>query len=651
MRLCALALLFSGFAAATVATLADDSLKTAPWYHSLDDALREPEAVLKLDLSNRGLVEFPPEILRLPNLRMLLLNQNRIAALPSDLGRLARLSELELNQNAFTEFPSAILELTELNELELSGNRIAALPDTIDRLAQLTELELLDNQLIALPRAVARLSHLEELKLDHNRLASLPPEIFSLTSLQELTLSGNLLTALPEAVGEARALREIDVSRNRLTVLPDALFHLRPARVLVWQESLARLPPARLAWLLAVAEHDLPDFILQLAEARRAEEVGYYFDALQRAAEAGGPQAEAQACLVGARAFRDLGDDVRARSLAGRARDLFSRLEAFAHDDDDESSPRLSRATMDASLREAGTLLALVETEAHQARLRWILRTALLVGLALVLAFFLLLARSHRRLRAAHTQLSRQTALLEEQASRLERLNATKDRLFSLIGHDLRGPLSALGTLSTRLRPELTTTSAQRLVSLLEGTALQLSALLDNLLRWAQSQIREARFEPAIVDLGELVDRVVGQYRALLAVKEIDLRASVGRGLHVYGDATMLETIVRNLLANAVKFSETGDRIVIDASARDGEIVFEVADTGVGMSNEQIAALFAPDAARSLEGTRGERGTGLGLLLCDEFVRRHEGRIEVRSTAGEGSVFRVVLPACGLVAA
>jgi signal transduction histidine kinase len=617
----------------------------------LEDALREPGAVLKLDLSNRGLVEFPAEILRLPNLRMLLLNQNRLSSLPRDLGRLSRLSELELNYNEFTVFPPEILELAALNELELSGNRIAVLPDEIGRLAQLTEIELLDNQLAALPAAVASLVHLEELKLDRNRLASLPEEIFSLGSLQELTLSGNLLTTLPGSIGGAPALRELDVSRNRISVLPDALFRLRPARAVVWQESLARLPPPQLEWLLSLGEHDVPDFVLQFAEARRADDVVYYFEAYRRAAEAGGTQAEAQSCLVGARAFRDLGDEPRARELAGRARDLFSRLAMIAHDDDHEAAPHLARATMDASIREARTLFDLVETEAYQTALRSRLRSALLVGLALTLGFCVLLVRNHRRLRAAHSQLSRQTAQLEEQAARLERLNSTKDRLFSLIGHDLRGPLSAMGTLSSRLRPELTTTSAQRLVSLLEGTALQLSALLDNLLRWAQTQIREDRFAPAIVDLGELVDRVVGQYRALLAVKEIELRANVGRGLHVFGDVTMLETIVRNLLANAVKFSETGDRIAIDALVREGEIVLEVADTGVGMSDEQIARLFARDAAQSLEGTLGERGTGLGLLLCGEFVRRHEGRIEVRSTAGEGSLFRVVLPACGLLAA
>jgi signal transduction histidine kinase len=625
---------------------ADESLKTAHWFYSLEEALRDPEAVRKLNLSDQGLTEFPRAVFDLPNLQMLMLNDNRLSALPADLGRLSKLSEIELNRNAFVEFPRELLDLVTLNELELSGNRITELPADITRLISLTELEVRENDLASLPPELGRLAYLEDLEVDYNRIEEVPAAVFNAPVLSVFTAAGNRLRGLPENIGEARSLRELDVSRNRITRLPDSTVELRLALAHVWQESLERLSPAQLDWLLSAAQHDLPDFILQLAQARRPVEVDHYFEALL--GHAGGDlYRQSRAFLVGARAYRDLGDNERARSLVARARDGFTRLQALADDDDGS----LSRATVHANLREVDTLFALIETEANQERLRWLLRSALLAGLALVAGFFLLLTRSHRRLRVAHDLLSRQTALLEDQTARLERLNATKDRLFSLIGHDLRGPLSALGTLSGRLRPELSTPSSQRLVSLLEGTALQLSALLDNLLRWAQSHIREARFEPAFVDLGELVEAVVGQYRALLAMKEIDLRVALGDGLHVYGDATMLETIVRNLLANAVKFSETGDRIAISAEARNGEVVLEVADTGVGMSGEQIARLFDPEAARTLEGTRGERGTGLGLLLCEDFVRRHEGRIEVRSMPGEGSVFCVVLPACGLSAA
>jgi len=174
--------------------------------------------------------------------------------------------------------------------------------------------------------------------------------------------------------------------------------------------------------------------------------------------------------------------------------------------------------------------------------------------------------------------------------------------------------------------------------------------MLDNLLRWAQSQIREARFDPAFVDLGAVVDSVVGQYRVMLDVKEIILETDIARGLHVYGDATLLETIVRNLLGNAIKFTETGCRIRITAATRDGEIVLEVADTGTGMTPAQVAGLFQPDSARSLEGTRGERGTGLGLLLSHDFTLRHGGRLAARSEPGQGSIFILSLPACALTA-
>ncbi len=627
---------------------AEDEIKTARWFTSLAEARSEPDQVLKLDLSGQNLAVLPPEVLELRQLRLLLLNGNRLAELPAELGRLNRLSELELNDNAFTTFPPAILGLASLNELELSGNRLTTLPSDLDRLAQLTELELINNQLTTLPPALARLPHLEELKLDRNRLTDLPAAVFSLPALLELTVSDNLLTTLPPEIGASRSLRQLDVSRNRLVELPAPVTRLRLAAAHVWQDSLRRLPDDQLAWLVATPDHDLAAFVFQLAEARRAGDVAHYFAALTAAARS--PAAQAGAGLVGARAYRDLGDSTRARAEAQRAHALFTRLDASG-DDDDDRSPGADRQTVNANRREAATLLALLETEARQARLRLWFRTALAAGLLVVAAFLVLLARSHRRLRAAHLQLARQNERLEEQAARLARLNATKDKLFSLIGHDLRGPLSALGTLSARLRPELATVSGHRLVSLFEGAALQLSALLDNLLRWAQSQTRETGFAPAFLDLGELVTSVVAQYRALLAVKDIELQVDIPPGLHLYGDATMLSTVVRNLLANAVKFSETGDRITLTATSDFGEVALEVADTGIGMTTTQIAGLFSPDAARSIDGTAGERGAGLGLLLCDEFVRRHEGRIEVRSTPGEGSVFRVVLPACGLAAA
>ncbi len=625
---------------------ADDDIKIAPWFTSLDEALRQPDSVVKLDLSGQDLDALPAAVLELRELRLLLLNNNRLTSLPADLGRLAKLSELELNHNAFTTFPRPLLDLTALNELELSGNRLDALPADLDRLAGLTELELLDNQITDLPPALGRLAHLEELKLDRNRLATLPPWIFRLPSLLELTASGNLLTTLPPEVGDARSLRELDVSRNRLARLPMELTGLRLTSVQLWQDTLPRLPAVQLDWLLRTPTHDLSAFVLHLAEARRAAEVDHYFVALERAAAT--PAARAQASLAGARAYRDLGDSARALTLATRAAEGFTALGALT--DDDAPDYPASRQIVHASRREAATLLALLETEAHHARLRLWLRSALAAGLAIVAAFLVLLARSHRRLRSAHRLLARQNEQLEEQAARLARLNATKDKLFSLIGHDLRGPLSALGALSGRLRPELTTDAGRRLVTLFEGAALQLSALLDNLLRWAQSQIRETGFAPAFIDLGELVDGVVEQYRALLASKDIHLRLDIAPGLHIYGDPTMLSTVVRNLLANAVKFSETGDRIAITADSRAGQVVLEVADTGVGMEPAQLARLFAADGPRSLEGTHGERGAGLGLLLCDEFVRRHDGRVEVRSTPGEGSVFRVTLPACGLAA-
>jgi signal transduction histidine kinase len=627
----------------------EDTLKVAPWHNSLEEALRVPSVVLKLNLSNRGLTSFPADILRLPNLRILILNHNQLSELPADLARLTQLAELELNHNAFIEFPRAVLDLAQLNELELSGNRLTSLPDDLDRLTQLTELEIQENDLTSLPAAVTRLAYLEELKADENRLTALPDELFALPSLQELTVSRNQITALPARLDSARSLRELDVSGNRLPLFPEALRTLNLSSCLIWQDTLARIPADSLAWFLARDQNDIDVFIQQLAEARHEEEVLHYFDALETSARGRSAHNQAHAALIGARAFRDLGRDTRARELAATAHVLFTSINTRVDlDDDHDAAP--ADLSVYANLREAGTLQALLETEARQAALRARSRTVLITGLAAIALVLIALWRVHLRLRATHATLSRQKEKIEEQAARLEQLNVTKDTLFSLIGHDLRGPLSAIGALSKRLRADPASSTTPRLLSLLEGTSLQLSAMLDNLLRWAQSQIREVRFEPSFVDLGAVVEAVVSQYRVMLDVKEITLETGIDRGLHVYGDVVLLETIVRNLLGNAIKFSETGCRIRITAATRDGEIVLEVADTGTGMSPAQVSGLFQTDSARSLEGTRGERGTGLGLLLSQDFALRHGGHLSARSTPGQGSVFHLSLPACALTA-
>lgn len=259
-----------------------------------------------------------------------------------------------------------------------------------------------------------------------------------------------------------------------------------------------------------------------------------------------------------------------------------------------------------------------------------------LLGLLLLTGLFFFL-----RLRKARQKLASQNEELNE-------LNATKDRFFGIIAHDLRNPIVALSTAGNQVNKLFDrgkTDAVKRVVGNISGTADRLNGLLDNLLQWALSQSGAITLKKEALLLAQIIENNLRLYAPAASEKDIDLRNEVAEGTQVTADHNALQTILRNLLGNAVKFTPAGQQSTITLSHRqEGKMdVITVSDQGKGISEEDKKQLFSLHGGNSSDGRR-KSGTGLGLILCRDLAELHGGRIELDSKAGEGARFSVWLP-------
>jgi signal transduction histidine kinase/ligand-binding sensor domain-containing protein len=221
-------------------------------------------------------------------------------------------------------------------------------------------------------------------------------------------------------------------------------------------------------------------------------------------------------------------------------------------------------------------------------------------------------------------------------------LNNTKDKFFNIIAHDLRNPFNNMMGLSELLIEKIVEDDKVKSLSfakVLFKTSNIAYELLENLLTWSRSQSGAIEFNPEYVDLKKVLDYNVLLLESPAQVKGVQLRSVLKESLIALADKNMVLTIIRNLVTNAIKFSREGDSVELNAIATDKVITVSVRDTGVGMSNEVTQKLFRVDMYVKTEGTANEPGTGLGLILCKEFVEKNSGKIWVESTVGEGSCF------------
>lgn len=269
----------------------------------------------------------------------------------------------------------------------------------------------------------------------------------------------------------------------------------------------------------------------------------------------------------------------------------------------------------------------------------------LIVGLVGVIAgllfiLYLVKRRSNRTLRVAKHEVQRQNIKLQE-------LNHTKDKFFSIISHDVKGPLNSLTSFSRLLihhTDHLSKEEIQMLARDLDKSLKNLFALLENLLEWSRSQTGSIEFTPEVFDLTEILSSNTSLLESQAKNKQITLVVEPEDSYVVKLHKQSVNTVVRNLISNAIKFTDEGGTITLTIHKSADRISFSVADNGVGMSPEVVEKLFRIDQKHSTQGTAQEKGTGLGLILCREFIEKNGGTIGVQSQPGKGSVFSCSFP-------
>ncbi|HZY79694.1 MAG TPA: tetratricopeptide repeat-containing sensor histidine kinase [Cyclobacteriaceae bacterium] len=282
---------------------------------------------------------------------------------------------------------------------------------------------------------------------------------------------------------------------------------------------------------------------------------------------------------------------------------------------------------------------------------------ATIVGASCILLLVTVMLYSYQKVKRTNRQLEQQKGVLarknleiEEKSNELELLNNTKDKLFSIIGHDFRSPLHSLrglleliGTSNmTQKEFELYSKDLRKKVDVVYNN-------LDNILHWSVSQLNGINTTPLKVDMQQLSEEVLELYAEISRVKGVKLVNEVPTEGHVWADKDQVRLVIRNLVSNALKFTFAGGQVTIGATIFEDSVRVFVKDTGVGIADDDLQKLFVKETLWSVKGTNNEKGLGLGLLLCKEFIEKNNGTLDVKSNPGSGTVIAFTLPSAGQI--
>jgi len=237
--------------------------------------------------------------------------------------------------------------------------------------------------------------------------------------------------------------------------------------------------------------------------------------------------------------------------------------------------------------------------------------------------------------------------IIKKNELHLKELNATKDKLFSIIAHDLRSPFNGILGFSELLiknTKDFEVAESEKYLGIINSSAKNTLILLDNLLHWAKTQTGQISYKPEKINIVSIIKQVLEISTSIAKIKNITLNYIQSDVIEVYADVNMLKIVLRNLISNAIKFTNPNGKIEVFAIQNQNDIEITVSDNGVGMSEETLKKLFKIEPTIITTGTAAEKGSGLGLILCKEFVEKQRGEIWAESEIGKGSDFKFTLP-------
>lgn len=236
---------------------------------------------------------------------------------------------------------------------------------------------------------------------------------------------------------------------------------------------------------------------------------------------------------------------------------------------------------------------------------------------------------------------------IRRQNERLKKTIDSRDRLYSVIAHDLRAPISTIKMINATIEEErgrISDAKIRRLFGMINDTTEQAFNLLENLLRWSRNQNGRTKVLASDMDVSASTRQVVSLFKTIAKAKNIRLQNQLAESLHVYADEDMVKTILRNLISNAIKFTYPGGEVTVSARHDANCVTISVTDNGQGIKKELQTKLLKDDEHITTYGTKNEKGSGLGLLLCRDFVKLNKGKFWFESEEGKGTTFYFTLP-------
>jgi signal transduction histidine kinase len=269
------------------------------------------------------------------------------------------------------------------------------------------------------------------------------------------------------------------------------------------------------------------------------------------------------------------------------------------------------------------------------------------MGIIVFIYRYLLNQRTNKLLKEQYEQIKIAHNQLQISENNLKALNATKDKFFSIISHDLKNPFTSVLSISELMATNYEATDPDDIrfgINKLHQTNKHIYELLENLLTWSKTQRGNINIEAVKFNLTKIIETNINILKLAAEKKNITIEYNTEQELCAVADREMISTVFRNLVNNAIKFTPPGKKIQISSFLNKEHVIIEVRDEGVGIAPEDQERLFRIDDKFKTPGTEGEKGTGLGLIICKEFVEKNGGTIMVESSPGKGSTFRFTIP-------